>query len=148
MKDLDLEYRFDGADVEEFFHLNAALKERLIEKKSDLWLQTLLPGLSTKTGALVMPFGEGPNRWGQRDEKGEALTPESSFTHLGDAELMVRRDVFKLPKAVAYDEKDDERVLARHFEWTDAGLMVTTRLPYEWVRYSEGRVSIDPAFHP
>ena len=109
LENIDLEYRFDGSDVEEFFHLSPELKERITAEKSDLWIQTLLPGLSTATGALVVPFGRGPDRWGRLDENGRAVTPESEFNHVGDVELTVRRDVFKLPQAVAYDDNDAEK---------------------------------------
>ena len=142
---VDLEYRFDGANVEEFFHLSENLKSKITQENKDLRIKTLLPGLSTASGALVVPFGEGPDRWGKPGPDGKVLSPESAFSHTGDIELTVRRDVFKLPKAVAYDEANSEKILARHFEWVPEGLLVTTELPHDWVRYSTGRVSIDPS---
>jgi hypothetical protein len=53
---LDLEYTWDGRDIEEFFHLDDGLRQDVVRSGGSLVLTTVFPGLDPKNAALVKKF--------------------------------------------------------------------------------------------
>ena len=145
---VDLEYAYDGKDVEEFYHLSDALKKEIIASGADLHLSALFPGLSPEQGAIFSEIGtpvHAEGAWGMPDGQGGVIRPESDRVSDKDIELAVRQHLFTLPKAIAFDATGKKQTLQRELKWRDDGLRVAVVLPNAWVKEAQGRIVIDPS---
>lgn len=146
---VDLEYRYDGKDVEEFFHVSSTLKDKLVNDKSELVVTSVIPGVFRENGDIIV--GTQTTEVIQDDmEQGEhPLTPQEmdrEMFAMGDVELNTAEgDRFGLPAAYAVDATGEKKTLKRHFKWTPKGLEIAVHLDPEWVAQSKGDVMIDPS---
>jgi len=141
---LDLEYRYDGKDVEEFFHVNNDLHQRLAGSGEDLEVRTIFPGVSREGGALVSALTPGV---AAPDAK---LAPDNVELPQGvvgkdSVELTVGPDRWTLPAAVAIDGRGEKLALQRTFRFVPEGLEVSVRLPGAWMKTADAPVVVDPS---
>ena len=145
---IDLEYRYDGKDIEEFFHLSDGLKQALVRSGEDLVITALMPGLFMENGALLKG-GDGSQVDTRALKEGEhPPTPESTckdIRMMGDVDLSNGEHRFGLPGAVAIDGNGKREPLWREFKWTPKGLEVLVEMPASWLAEAEGKVVIDPS---
>lgn len=142
---VDLEYRYDGKQIEEFFHISDALKKELAANDADLEILTIFPGLNREE-AFVNPDVVGGHP--MRDADGKlvaAIEAETGITK-GTVELGVYGGhSFVLPGAYAMDAGGSRAELERTFTWRSDGLEVAVALAASWVEKSEGKIFIDPS---
>jgi len=146
---LDLEYRYDGKDVEEFFHVDDQLRDSVGKSGSNIELTTLFPGL-TRQNAYVRPSRTDPpdpTTFGTEPPPPPDLRPphERPVDGTGEVELYASLGRFILPPAVATDDAGHRLELARHFEFGDDGLAVKVTVPGTWLRETSGHVVVDPS---
>ena len=142
---VDVEYTYDGKDVEEFFHLSESLLRELQANESSLWVKALLPGLSRENGTLLtglhgtllMPDAE--------PAKAPRAGNDALLSATGDVELNHQGHRFGLPSAVAFDAKGEKIALRRTFEFTSQGLEIGVELPATWISDASHPVVIDPS---
>jgi hypothetical protein len=148
---LDLEYRYDGRDVEEFFHVSDALKARVASGGNDVELTAVFPGLTREKSYVrpsAPPQAPGPEQLagGVPPPPPDTRAPHNRHVEgTGSVELYADLGRFVLPPAIARDDAGHEQLLTRRFEYTDDGLEVRVRVPAEWVKEATGRVVIDPS---
>ena len=144
---LDLEYRFDGRDIEEFFHVDDTLRQDVVRGGGELVLKTVFPGLDKKNAA-VRPLRADPPDPSKLPRNGvpTQFSPMDAPVD-GRSEVLLFADKgrFNLPAAVAIDGADHRIELQRHFEFTKNGLEVAVTVPASWLATAEGRVIIDPS---
>lgn len=142
---VDVEYTYDGKDIEEFFHLSEDLLRQLKDKGASLHVRALLPGLSQEAGAIL----SGANGSLLMPEPGlpaaDATRPDAVRFATGDVELSHREHRFGLPSAVAIDGKGTRLALRRSFQFTSQGLEIGVELPAQWISTSTHPVVIDPS---
>jgi hypothetical protein len=141
---VDLEYRYDGKDVEEFFHVGDELQHRLSRTGEDLEVKTMFPGLSPEDGALVTSVTPGVS---VPDAK---IIPDNVKIPLGvvgkeAVEVTVGADRWTLPAAVAVDGRGEKLALERTFRFVPGGLEVAVRLPGTWMKTAASPVVVDPS---
>lgn len=146
---LDLEYKYDGKDVEELFHLGGELKKQLVESKSDLEITSLFPGLSQKNGAMI-ESADGLSSLPRTLPLPEGKVPppmhtETTIASVGTVVINNPPHRFMLPDAVAIDARGKRTQLVRTFNWTKNGLEVALRMPASVLSEMEGAVVIDPS---
>lgn len=136
---VDVEYRYDGKDVEEFFHLSAALKAEIAKEHASVEFVSLFMGLTPKNTLL-----EGP---GMPPPGMDKLPPGVKAPTLRDRidMLVDGRHRYQLPPSVAYDEGAHKHSLTRRTAYTPNGLMVASALSYDWVERAQGQVVVDPS---
>ena len=145
---IDVEYRYDGKDIEEFFHLSEDLKQEVIKSGHELVIRSVIPGRFRKNGDELM---SGISNLPLHAEPVPGLEGEAS--EFGANKLTgpivlttAEGHRFGFPVAVVFDENSHSKTLARTFEWTDGGLQVDVHLPAEWVKETAiGKVTIDPS---
>jgi hypothetical protein len=144
---IDLEYTYDGKDVEEFFHLSDKLRNTIIKEKVDLKIKAEFPGLSVEDGAMLSTT-EGTPLELVTDPTTDTTVPGAAknelFSH-DTVELGLRGDRFVLPAAVVEDAAGNKLDLERSFAWKKSGLVAELTLPYEWVKNAEPPIVIDPS---
>ena len=144
---LDLEYTWDGRDIEEFFHLDDGLRQDVVRSGGSLVLTTVFPGLDPKNAALQNMRKEAPDP--RTLAKGQPLPapplPGQPIDARGEVELYADLGRFILPPAVAIDGADHRSELDRRFAFTSQGLEVAVTVPASWLATTEGRVVIDPS---
>jgi|GEM_PF-2502562 len=145
---VDVEYRYDGSDVEEFFHISDDLKNQIARSEGDLIVRSIVPGVFRHNGDEIMSAQENvPLHAGAvQGVIGEA-SEFGATKYVGGVTLTtVEGDRFGLPAAVAVDDASHSLTLARTFEWVDEGLQIDVHLPAKWVRETaKGKVVIDPS---
>jgi len=144
---LDLEYTWDGRDIEEFFHVDDGLRQDVVRSGGSLVLTTVFPGLDPRNAALRNMSNQAPDP--RTLAEGEPLPapplPGQPIDTRGEVELYADLGRFILPPAVAVDGADQRLELDRHFEFTSRGLEVAVTVPASWLATTEGRVVIDPS---
>lgn len=145
---LDLEYRYDGRDVEEFFHVDDQLRDSVGNSGSDIELTALFPGL-TRENAYVRPSRTDPPHpatFGASPPQPDLRPPhQRPIEGTGQVELYASLGRFTLPPAVAFDDAGHRRELVRRFEFGSDGLEVRVTVPGAWLRETSGHVVVDPS---
>lgn len=143
-EDIDLEYRYDGKDVEELFHLGETLQADLARDRADLRVEAIITGIDrdhavlTGAGRLpLLPVGGGSLEAG--------VAPDSVATQDAVELAVAGGHTFILPAAVALDQGGARQKLDRTFTWTGSGLEVAVLLPSSFVERARGQVTIDPS---
>ena len=145
---IDVEYRYDGKDIEELFHLSDDLKASLVERGEDLRITTLLPAVFRENGALLTAASQAEIDTKHLKKDESPPRPEEGHDRVrirGDAELANGTHRFGLPAAVAIDSKRAKTSLMREFAWVPKGLEVTVEMPAAWLAEAQGKVVIDPS---
>ena len=146
---LDLEYRYDGEDVEEFFHIDAALKDSLVAAGDDLVVTSMIPDMYKANGDLLMdrdsmiPLEAAPVP-GEAPPGPHDMAKKTHVTTTNAIEVNHQGHRFVLPQAIALDGNGAKHVLARTWRWTEDGVQVDVRLPAAWLAEAEGEVVVDP----
>jgi hypothetical protein len=136
---LDVEYTYDGKDVEELVHVGQAVRDEVVAGGGWLEVVSVFPGLTTKNAHVVGPGVPEP---GLNTTPGEAAT----WGATRELELLVDgRHRFALPPAVAFDEAGKRSTLLRHLDWTPEGMTLAVRLDAAWLKTATGKVVIDPS---
>ena len=142
---VDVEYTYDGKDVEEFFHLSEALLTRLQADESSLSVKALLPDLSPAKGTQLSGL-HGTLLMPDADPADAPATPdETALSATGDVELNHQGHRFGLPSAVAFDARGEKLALRRTFQFTPEGLEIEVALPAKWLANAVHPVVIDPS---
>jgi hypothetical protein len=141
---LDLEYRYDGKDVEEFFHVQNDLHQRLARSGEDLEVRALFPGLSVAEGAMVSAVAGGLSVPDAKALPDNVAIPDGVIGR-ETVELTVGPDRWVLPAAVAIDGRGEKLALERTFRFVPQGLEVSVRLPGEWMKSAREPVVVDPS---
>ena len=145
---IDVEYRWDGTEIEEFFYLSDELKKSLDAADEGLDIVSVMPGLYRENGAFLKTMATT-----MVDPSDMTVDESPPMLEDGHDELMVHGDVelnsdgnrFALPAAYALDATGDKRMLTRTFAWTKTGLEVTTHVPASYLERATGQVVIDPS---
>lgn len=145
---IDLEYRWDGQEIEEFFYLEDELKRSLVSANEGLDIVSVIAGLFRQNGAFLRSTATSMVDESYMTKDVTPPMPEDGLDKLmihGALELNHEGNRFALPAAFAFDNSNKHRTLPRTFEWTKSGLEVTTHVPAWYLRSAEGQVVIDPS---
>jgi hypothetical protein len=142
---VDLEYRYDGVQMEEFFHVDTELAGKLAASGHDLELSSKFPSLNESSGAVLLDDRTGaPLFLATADADGAMKV--GKVEHLGAARVRMSNDVeFMLPASVAIDAKGERKELKRHFEVQEGALVATTVLDHAWLKTATAPIAIDPS---
>ncbi len=142
---VDLEYRYDGIQMEEFFHVDAELAGQMADAGNDLELSSRFPTLTEAAGAVLLDDTTGAplflaNSAGTDEQK------VMKVEHFGAARVRMSNDVeFMLPPSVAIDARGERKELKRHFEVQEGALVATTVLDHAWLKTATAPIAIDPS---
>ncbi len=145
---IDLEYRYDGRQVEEFFHISDKLKAELVQSGDELVITSLMPGMFRENGDLLKSVQDTKVDQSNLKKDQRPFEPHDGLDVMkvhGGLEVNHAGHRFGLPAAYALDTTGIKHDLARTFAWTAKGLEVRTHLPNEWVQQSKGSILIDPS---
>lgn len=154
---VDLEYTYDGKDVEELFHLDDALHAGLRERGEGLRVRALLPGLRREDGVALDGLGgalvSSPEPRARAGAEGaDAPAPGALPPGIGGAwasfdavEINFQGHRFALPPAVAIAGDGARLALERRFWFGDEGLHVDFEVPAAWLARAQGPIVIDPS---
>lgn len=145
---IDLEYRYDGRMVEEFFHISDTLKAELKQSGDDLVITSLMPTMFRENGDLLKALEDTVVDQSTLVKDQRPIEPHDGkdVTKMyGSLEVNHGGHRFGLPAAYAVDATGEKKNLARTFAWTAKGLEVRTELPNAWVQAAEGQIMIDPS---
>lgn len=140
---VDLEYTYDGKDVEEFFHLDDALVADLKQKGEGIRFNALLPGLTPENGATLLTMDGTVPMSEERLNRPPAA--DDPIVTAADLELNYQGHRFGLPKAVAIDGSGEKRILDRTFRFGEQGLEVAVNVPSDWLAQAQAPIVIDPS---
>lgn len=142
---VDLEYRYDGVQMEEFFHVDSELAGKLAEAGHDLELSSRFPTLTESAGAVLLDDATGAPLF-LAAAGGENDLKVTKVEHHGAARVRMSNDVeFVLPPSVAVDARGERKELKRHFEVQEGALVATTVLDHAWVKTATAPIAIDPS---
>ncbi len=142
---VDLEYRYDGVQMEEFFHVDAELTAQLAAAGNDLEVSSRFPTLTEAAGAVLLDDATGAPLF-LANSGGSDAQMITKVEHFGSARVRMSNDVeFMLPPSVAIDAKGERKELKRHFEVQDGTLVATTVLDHAWLKTATGPIAIDPS---
>lgn len=144
---IDLEYTYDGKDVEEFFHISDKLRNTIVKERSDLKIKAEFPGVTVEDGAILSSM-EGTPLELDFDPLSQEIIPaeeKDSIVTRDAVELGLRGDRFVLPAAVVSDAAGRKTELERHFSWQKQGLVAELILPFEWMKEAKSPIVIDPS---
>jgi hypothetical protein len=139
---LDVEYRYDGKDVEEFIRLSDGVKRELVQSGGELEVTGLFPGLTEK-GTLIEGRGVPPPGTKQSPEAEQVLKERGIMESL-DLVVDARHRV-TLPPSIALDEGTKKLMLGKRMSFTPKGLEMKVSLPAEFAAEAQGQVIIDPS---
>jgi len=142
---VDLEYRYDGVQMEEFFHVDTDLASKLASAGHDLELSSKFPTLTESAGAILLDDRTGAPLFlaAVGDDSDLKVT---KVEHRGAARVRMSSDVeFMLPPSVAIDAKGERKELKRHFEVQEGALVATTVLDHAWLKTATAPIAIDPS---
>ena len=142
---VDLEYRYDGRGVEEFFHLDEALSTKIAAEGVNLEITSDFPNFSQKNGAILVDGPTGAPLFIAGNAEGDAMKVAVA-EHYGDARVRLSGDLeYNLPTAYAVDATGAKKDLQRRFEIRDDHLVATTILDAAWVKTAKAPIAIDPS---
>lgn len=147
---LGLEYKYDGKDIEEFFHLDDALKASLVKSQDDLRITARIDGLHREDGALLSVrdgdyVDHKPIDAPERDIRAKYLNPDK-MTMTGGVEISTGDGHrYYLPQAIALDSAKTKRVMKRTFRWVADGLEIDVHVPAAYLAETKGTVMVDPS---
>lgn len=144
---VDLEYTYDGKDVEEFFHVSETLRNTIINNQSDLKIKAEFPGVTHEDGAMLSSREGTPLEMITDPTSGEMApgTDGDTIVSSESVELGLKTDRFLLPAAIVEDGAGNKLELERQFRWKKSGLVAELTLPHEWVKNAEPPIVIDPS---
>jgi hypothetical protein len=142
---VDLEYRYNGQAVEEFFHIDNATTKKMIESGADLEVTSEFPTFSERVGAVLMDGPSGAPLF-VSESRGENDQKPGPVEHWGDARVRLSSDLeYSLPTAYAVDATGAKKDLKRRFEVKNDHLVATTILDAAWVKTAKAPIAIDPS---
>jgi hypothetical protein len=142
---VDLEYRYDGRGVEEFFHVDEATTNKLVAQGANLEITSEFPNFDEKAGAILLDGPTGAPLF-VRDEGSDSAVKVGPVEHRGDARVRLSGDLeYNLPAAYAVDATGAKQQLERRFEVKDEHLVATTILDAAWVKTAKAPIAIDPS---
>ncbi len=142
---IDLEYRYDGENVEEFFHLSDELKADLIARGEDLVVTSVLHDMYKANGDVLMAADEMiPLHAAPVPGTTEPPPEDRDVSTTRSVEVNTQGHRFVMPPAVAFDGLGEHHTLSRTWRWTEKGVEVDVRLPAAWLAEAEGSVMVDP----
>jgi hypothetical protein len=142
---VDLEYRYDGRGVEEFFHVDDATTNKIVTAGANLEVTSEFPTFSEKAGAILLDGPTGGPLF-VREQTEEGATKIGPVEHQGDVRVRLSGDLeYNLPAAYAVDAAGDKKQLLRRFEVKNEHLVATTVLDATWVKTAKAPIAIDPS---
>jgi hypothetical protein len=142
---VDLEFRYDGVQMEEFFHVDSELAGKLTAAGHDLELSSRFPTLTESAGAILLDDRTGAPLF-LATGGGDADLKVNKVEHLGAARVRMSNDVeFVLPPSVAIDARGERKELKRNFEVQEGALVATTVLDHAWLKTATAPIAIDPS---